>query len=112
MREVGYALRKSTIEIFVMSLLKERDMSAHQMSDIINEKSNLRYRVAPSLVSDSIISLRRRGFVVSIHPITSEYKRNRVLYHIEPAGLEYFQNQCGNLFFVSDLLKDMLQESS
>jgi DNA-binding PadR family transcriptional regulator len=106
MREVRYPLRKTTLEIFLLAMLRESDMYAQQMVQQLNEKSEWRYRVTSGMVGDNINSLRCKGFV-SCRKGETKGNRNRNLYHLEPSGLTYLREQWDGFFFVGEFLRDM-----
>lgn len=83
-------LKKGTLAMLVLFLLREEDMYGYQIAVTLDKRSdgllnladNSLYGVLYRLIKDGYISSRKEENV----------KRARVFYHLEPAGDEYLRH--------------------
>lgn len=85
---VSDSLKKGSVDLLLLTLLKEKDMYGYQLCQEIAERSGRRYVLKESSMYPMLYRLIDKNFISDRHEIVGK-RRVRVYYHIEPAGLEY-----------------------
>lgn len=85
---VSDSIKKGSVDILLLTLLKEEDKYGYQLCQEIAERSNNRYVLKESSMYPMLYRLIDKNFISDRQVIVGK-RRKRVYYHIEPAGLEY-----------------------
>ena len=83
-------VKKATLPLMVLTVLKERDMYAYEITQETLRRSNGRYRMP--ILYHVINKLQEQGSIVESRKEISEGNRVRIYYHITPEGEEYLEN--------------------
>lgn len=104
---VNEKLRRATTELFVLSLLTQKDMYGYQMTQKLDEMSNGRCCYRESSFYTVLSSLQKKGYVSSYQTVTDDC-RMRNYYHIEPQGIEYYTTIKKDALDFLDLIHEVL----
>ena len=80
-------IKRGTIELLILTLLKDQDMYGYQLSQELELRSNKRYTMQESTLYPTLYRLVEKK-LVSDHIEKVGRRRTRVYYHIEDAGLQ------------------------
>lgn len=80
-------LKRGTIELLLLTLLSEEDKYGYQLSNELETKSGGRYTLKESSLYPPLYRMVEKGFITSRDHLVKG--RNRVYYHMEPAGKEH-----------------------
>ena len=80
-------IKRGTIELLILTLLKDQDMYGYQLSQELELRSNKRYTMQESTLYPTLYRLVEKK-LVSDHIEKVGRRRTRVYYHIEGAGLQ------------------------
>lgn len=81
-------LKRGTIEISVLSLLKQKDMYGYEISQELSNQSNGLYTIQETSLYPSLYRLLEKG-CISDRTEKVGKRRTRVYYHLEPEGEVY-----------------------
>ncbi len=81
--------KKSTLPLLVLRILSERNMYAYEISQIVYERSNGKYKMP--LLYASLNKLQEQGFIEESEKIISEDNRLRVYYQITAEGINHLE---------------------
>ena len=83
-------VKKATLPLMVLTVLKERDMYAYEITQETLKRSNGRYKMP--ILYHVINKLQEMNCIVESRKEISEGNRVRIYYHITPNGEEYLEN--------------------
>lgn len=83
-------LKRGTIELMILTLLKEEDMYGYQLCQTLAQRSDGRFVVKEGSLYPTLYRLLGKG-IISDHQKKVGVRRTRVYYHLEPAGEAYLQ---------------------
>ncbi len=83
-------VKKATLPLMVLTVLKERDMYAYEITQETLRRSNGRYKMP--ILYHVINKLQEMNCIVESRKEISEGNRVRIYYHITPNGEEYLEN--------------------
>ena len=83
-------LKRGTIELMILTLLKEGDMYGYQLCQTLEERSQGLFVVREGSLYPTLYRLLGKG-LISDRQEKVGVRRTRVYYHLEPAGEEYLQ---------------------
>ena len=104
---ISESLKKASLEILLLALLRQRDMYAYEMSMEIARRSEGKYRIITPVVYPVLQRLEGKGFVSSRESVTAENRRTNI-YHLEKPGTDYLEEQRSDFSFVHDLIATFL----
>lgn len=84
-------LKFSTVELLLLSLLKDEDKYGYQLTQEIASKSGNIFHLKEGSMYPVLYKLIDRG-LISDHAEKVGVRRTRIYYHLEPAGRAYFEN--------------------
>ena len=89
---VGTSLKKGkqNIEMILLSILMDGDYYGYQLTQLINRYSNKLIEIPESSLYPALYRLLEKGYV-SDKKVKVKVRQQRIYYHIEPAGYEYYQ---------------------
>ncbi len=79
--------KRGTIELLLLTLLSEGDKYGYQLFDELSTRSLGLYTLKESSLYPPLYRMLGKGLITSRDQLVNG--RNRVYYHIEPAGSEY-----------------------
>lgn len=82
-------LKKGTLALLVLMLLREQDMYGYQIAVVLDQRSNGLLNLADNSLYGVLYRLMRDGYI-SCERETG-VKRARVFYHLEQTGHEHLQ---------------------
>lgn len=83
-------LKFSTVELLLLSLLKDEDKYGYQLTQEIASKSGNIFHLKEGSMYPVLYKLIDKG-LISDHAEKVGVRRTRIYYHLEPAGEAYFQ---------------------
>ncbi len=83
-------LKRGTIELMLLSMLKDSDKYGYQIVHDLFSRSKGRYILQEGSMYPSLYRLMEKG-LISDHKELAGKKRTRVYYHLEPLGREYLE---------------------
>ncbi len=81
-------IKRGTVELLLLTLLKEQDMYGYQLAQTLEERSGGRYTLQESSMYPILYRLEDKG-MISGQKRQIGKRRVRVYYHLEPAGASY-----------------------
>ena len=87
---ISEGLKRGTIEIMLLTLLKDEDMYGYQLSQELSEKSHGLFVLPEGSLYPSLYRMLDRGYITDRKETVGK-RRTRVYYHIEQAGIEYLE---------------------
>lgn len=84
-------LKFSTVELLLLSLLKEEDKYGYQLTQEISSKSNNVFHLKEGSMYPVLYKLIDKGYI-SDRAEKVGVRRTRIYYHLEPAGEKYFEH--------------------
>ncbi len=84
-------LKFSTVELLLLSLLKDEDKYGYQLTQEIASRSGNIFHLKEGSMYPVLYKLIDRG-LISDHAEKVGVRRTRIYYHLEPAGEVYFEN--------------------
>lgn len=103
-------LKKATIEMLLLKLLSEKDMYGYQLSQELKKRSNGIYTILEGSMYPILYRLTDQNHI-SFYETKVGKRQTRVYYHIEPTGLEYFQQMVQSYQNYSALIDFLLHSS-
>ena len=82
---------KGSLEIILLSLLKNNAMYGYEISQQLSDRSGGLYRILESSLYPSLYRLVEKG-MISDHSEKVGKRRVRVYYHLEERGKEYLED--------------------
>lgn len=83
-------LKFSTVELLLLSLLKDDDKYGYQLTQEISSKSGNIFHLKEGSMYPVLYKMIDKG-LISDHSERVGVRRTRVYYHLEPAGEAYFE---------------------
>lgn len=87
---ISDSIKKGSVDLLILTLLKEQDMYGYQLCQEIATRSGQRYVLKESSMYPMLYRLIDKNLISDRHEIVGK-RRLRVYYHIEPAGIEYLE---------------------
>ena len=81
-------LKKATIEMILLKLLKEQDMYGYQMTQQVKKRSNGLYTILEGSMYPILYRLEEQGYI-SCYEQKVGKRQTRVYYHLEDRGKAY-----------------------
>lgn len=90
--KVGASLKKGkqNIEMILLSILMDGDYYGYQLTQLINGYSKNLIEIPESSLYPALYRLLEKGYV-SDKKVKIKVRQQRIYYHIESAGYEYYQ---------------------
>lgn len=83
-------LKRGTIELVLLAILKEEDKYGYQIVQELFRRSNGLYLLQEGSMYPALYRLLDKGFVSDRKELVGR-KRTRVYYHLEPKGAEHLE---------------------
>ncbi len=83
-------LKKATIEMILLKLLKEQDMYGYQMTQQVKKRSNGLYTILEGSMYPILYRLEEQGYI-SCYEQKAGKRQTRVYYRLEDPGREYLE---------------------
>lgn len=80
-------VKRSSIELLLLTLLQEEDMYGYQISQELERRSEGAYTLQESSMYPILYRMMDKGYI-SDKPVKVGKRRMRVYYHLEDAGVE------------------------
>ncbi len=74
----------------LLSMLKDKDMYAYQLTKELARKSEQLFTLQVGLIYPTLYSLQEKGYISEIYK--THHNRTQIYYHIETTGIDYFNN--------------------
>ncbi len=87
---ISEGLKRGTIELVLLTLLKEKDMYGYEICQAFDNKSNGLFLVPEGSLYPVLYRLLDKGYISDRTEKVGK-RRTRVYYHIEPSGTEYLK---------------------
>ena len=84
---VSESLKRGSVELLILELLKGEDMYGYQLAQEIKERSSGCYTLQESSMYPTLYRMLEKGYISDYKKVVG-MRRTRVYYHIEPKGLE------------------------
>lgn len=81
----GDTFKKGSVELIILTLLREKDMYGYEMSQLITERSDEMLTMSEGSMYVTLYRMVKDGIVTSRRELVG--KRMRIYYHIEESGL-------------------------
>lgn len=83
-------IKRGTIDVLVLTLLKQGDMYGYQISQELDQQSRGLYTLQETSLYPTLYRLEDKGMIESRRELVGR-RRTRVYYHITEKGVEYLQ---------------------
>lgn len=83
-------LKRGTIELMLLTLLKEGDKYGYELSQKLEERSDGLFTIKETTMYPTLYRLQSKG-LISDRQEKVGIRRTRVYYHLEPAGEAYLK---------------------
>ena len=83
-------LKRGSVDVLLLTLLKEEDMYGYQISQELARRSNGRYKLLESSMYPILYRMIEKGLVTDRHVLVGK-RRTRVYYHLEEKGVAYLE---------------------
>ncbi len=83
-------LKRGTIELMLLTLLKEGDKYGYQLSQTLDERSDGLFTIKETSMYPTLYRLQSKG-LISDYKEKVGVRRTRVYYHLEPNGNAYLE---------------------
>ena len=90
MVQIQENLKRGTIELIILSMLKDDDMYGYQVVHELFTRSHGLYLLQEGSMYPSLYRLLQKGYISDYKQLVGK-KRTRVYYHLEPSGREYLE---------------------
>ena len=80
-------VKRSSIELLLLTLLQDEDMYGYQISQELERRSDGAYTLQESSMYPILYRMMDKGYI-SDKPVKVGKRRTRVYYHLEDAGVE------------------------
>lgn len=87
---IGDNLKRGTIELMLLTLLKEGDKYGYELSQTLEERSDGLFTIKESTMYPTLYRLQSKGLITDRQEKVG-VRRTRVYYHLEAKGEEYLQ---------------------
>ena len=87
---IAEGLKRGTIELALLSLLRQKDMYGYEICQHLKEKSQDKYIVTEGSLYPVLYRLIERGCITDRSEKVGK-RRTRVYYHIEQKGIDYLE---------------------
>lgn len=84
-------IKRGTVELLILTLLKDEDMYGYQLSQELIKRSNGLYSLQESSMYPTLYRLLEKGLISDRQEKVGK-RRVRVYYHLENAGKEHLEN--------------------
>lgn len=95
------SLMTGITDLLVLSILREGDAYAYDISKTIHSLSNDAIAISLNTIYTAIYKLEREGYVTEYSKLVGK-KRTRVYYHLEETGHAYTQELLDNYVSITD----------
>ena len=90
MVQIQENLKRGTIELIILAMLKDSDKYGYQIVHDLFSRSNGRYILQEGSMYPSLYRLLEKGLISDRKELVGK-KRTRVYYHLEPSGEQYLE---------------------
>ena len=102
-------IRFGLIEIWVLSMLKRKDMYAYQIKRELETRSGTALWIKDGSLYGPMYRMLERNLISSKREVVGE-KRFRNYFHIEPSGEEYLAYSIERFYEIYGLTKEIISE--
>lgn len=88
--KISENVKRGSVELLLLTLLKEEDMYGYQLSQELAKRSGGRYKLQESSMYPILYRMIDKGLIGDRRELVGK-RRVRVYYHIEHEGLLYYQ---------------------
>lgn len=88
--KISENVKRGSVDLLLLTLLKEEDMYGYQLSQTLAERSSGRYKLQESSMYPILYRMIDKGLISDRRELVGK-RRVRVYYHIEHEGLLYLQ---------------------
>lgn len=100
--------KKGSVELVVLKLLQqEGDCYGYQLAHMIKERSEEKLIIPEGSLYPSLYRLIEKGYITD-HRELSGKRMTRVYYHIEPGGIEYYQELLKDYYEIHTGIQNIL----
>lgn len=82
-------LKRGTLAMLVLYLLREQDLYGYQLAQTLEERSQGKLHLIGNSLYGALYRLQNEGYISSCRE--ENVRRSRVFYHLEPAGEEHLE---------------------
>ena len=109
---MGTSLKKSrqNIEMILLRILMDGDYYGYQLAQLIHRYSKNLIGIQESSLYPVLYRLSEKGYV-SDKKVRVKVRKQRVYYHIEPAGCEYYQTLLDEYNQLDNGIRNILNRS-
>lgn len=101
-------LKRGTVELLLLTLLKEQDMYGYQLSQELAGRSGGLFTLQEGSLYPTLYRLVERGYITDEQKLVGR-RRTRVYYHLEPAGAEYLREVRREYFSINRGVMNLLR---
>ena len=87
---IAEGIKRGTVEVLILHLLREGDMYGYQLSQELRTRSHGLYTLQETSLYPSLYRMLEKG-LISDRQIKVGKRRTRVYYHLEPKGEAHYQ---------------------
>ena len=83
-------LKRGTVELLLLTLLKEKDMYGYQLSQELEQRSDSLFTIQEGSMYPTLYRMLEKGLISDRQELVGK-RRMRVYYHIELEGVKYLE---------------------
>lgn len=83
-------LKRGVTELVLLGLLTQQDMYGYEMAQALRERSDGKFVLLETSMYPTLYRLQDNLYISSYERLVGK-RRKRTYYHIEPAGIAYYQ---------------------
>lgn len=93
-------LKRGTVELLLLTLLREQDMYGYQLSQELAGRSEGLFVLQEASMYTTLYRMEEKGLISNRQELVGR-RRTRVYYHLEPAGVIYLEQIRRDYFSVN-----------
>ena len=101
------SLKRGTIDLLLLTLLKEKDMYGYQLVQVLTSRSGGRYTLSEGSMYPTLYRLMEKGLISDLSEQVGK-RRTRIYYHLEPAGEAYLEEIRSEYLSISEGIQQVL----
>lgn len=109
-REDSFKRGKNNIEMLLLNILCDQDYYGYELTMLVNKYSNQMMSLPVGSLYPILYKLQEKGYVSSQKKLVG-IRKERIYYHIEPAGKEYLQALISDYNYINKAIQNVLNHN-
>ena len=100
-------LKRGTVELILLYLMKEKDMYGYELSQEMERRSEGKFTLKEGSMYPILYRMIDKKLITDNQVLVGR-RRTRVYYHLEPEGLKYLEEITAEYFFITEGISKIL----